>query len=83
MKFNIIQLNRLSDEGQRLVANAIIRDLSADLISSNPRFDKVIVIFDELNKFAPRTFDSPVKSQIRDIVARGRSIGFTLGARVL
>lgn len=46
--------------------------------------DRIIVFIDELNKFAPRSGKAPLKEQIIDIAARGRSIGLSLiGAQQL
>jgi len=75
---NVIQLNRLTDDEMRLVGNAVIRELFTNMESQERLFSRVIVFFDELNKFAPRRSLSPVKRQIIDIVARGRAMNFTL-----
>jgi DNA helicase HerA-like ATPase len=40
--------------------------------------ERVVVVADELNKFAPRGGSSPVKEGIRDVVQRGRDLHFIL-----
>jgi len=90
---NIIQLHGLNDEAQRLVFNAVIKDIADGLQqrrnqrersrSENPDADlgseeRVVVVVDELNKFAPRTASSPVKEGIRDVVQRGRDLHLIL-----
>jgi hypothetical protein len=75
---HVIQLYRLSDEEKRLVVNAVIREISQGLEQSNRHIDRVLVIADELNKYAPSGAWSPMKEQIVDIVARGRDLQLTL-----
>ncbi|OLS18897.1 MAG: hypothetical protein HeimC3_48350 [Candidatus Heimdallarchaeota archaeon LC_3] len=75
---NVIQLNRLTDEEMRLIGNAVIREIFTNMEDQNPIFSRVVVFFDELNKFAPKRTSAPVKRQIIDLVARGRAMNFTL-----
>jgi hypothetical protein len=75
---NVVQLYRLSEAEKRLVFNAVVREISRGLEKPDPLVRRVIVIVDELNKFAPTGGFSPIKEQIIDVVARGRSLQFTL-----
>jgi len=77
--FNVIQLNRLHDTEKRLLVNAVLREVSNGLEQPQERrhLDRVIIIVDELNKYAPRRW-SPIKEQIIDIVARGRDLRLSL-----
>ena len=90
---NIVQLHGLNDEAQRLVFNAVIKDIAdglqqarnqrEELRAKNQDADlsleeRVVVVVDELNKFAPRTGSSPVKEGIRDVVQRGRDLHLVL-----
>jgi len=90
---NIVQLHGLNDEAQRLVFNAVIKDVADGLQqarnhrertrSEDPETDlgleeRVVVVVDELNKFAPGTGSSPVKAGIRDVVQRGRDLHLIL-----
>jgi len=86
---NIVQLHGLNDEAQRLVFNAVIKDIADGLQQARNQRERtraqspdanlgleerVVVVVDELNKFAPRTGSSPVKEGIRDVVQRGRDL---------
>jgi len=75
---NVVQLYRLSEAEKRLVFNAVVREISRGLEKPDSPVKRVIVIVDELNKFAPTGGFSPIKEQIIDVVARGRSLQFTL-----
>ena len=90
---NVVQLNGLHDEAQRLVFNAVIKDIADGLQrardsrernrTQNPDFrpgpeERVVIVVDELNKFAPRAGSSPVKEGIRDVVQRGRDLHMIL-----
>lgn len=76
---NVIQLNRLHDTEKRLLVNAVLREVSRGLeLPENQRqLDRVAVIVDELNKYAPKRW-SPIKDQIIDVVARGRDLKLSL-----
>ncbi len=75
---HVIQLYRLAEAEKRLVVNAVIRELSRGLEQPNRQINRVLVIADELNKYAPSGAMSPMKEQIIDIVARGRDLQLTL-----
>jgi len=75
---HVVQLYRLTDAEKRLVVNAIIREISQGLETQGGDIDRVIIIADELNKYAPSGALSPMKEQIIDIVARGRDLQLTL-----
>ena len=75
---NVVQLYRLSEAEKRLVFNAVVREISRGLEKSDSPVKRVIVIVDELNKFAPTGGFSPIKEQVIDVVARGRSLQFTM-----
>jgi DNA helicase HerA-like ATPase len=76
---NVIQLNRLHDTEKRLLVNAVLREVSngLELPQERRHLDRVIVVVDELNKYAPRKW-SPIKDQIIDVVARGRDLKLSL-----
>lgn len=75
---HIVQLYRLAEAEKRLVVNAVIREISRGLEQPNRHINRVLVIADELNKYAPSGALSPMKEQIIDIVARGRDLQLTL-----
>jgi DNA helicase HerA-like ATPase len=75
---HVVQLSGLSDDAKRVVVNAVIREISEGLNSANSHLRRVLVVADELNKFAPAGRPSPIKEQVIDIVARGRDLRFSL-----
>ena len=74
---NIIQLNSLSEAMQRLIFNSVLRQLE-QIQQSPARFDHVLIFVDELNKFAPKNYDSPIKRSIIEIAARARNLNIGL-----
>lgn len=94
----VIDITQLSDKGQRLVFQTVVREvfqkleerksleLTGQLQGDLAEFPKHVAIFvDELNKFVPagRQY-SPLKGEIIEMAARGRSVGMALiGAQQL
>jgi DNA helicase HerA-like ATPase len=94
----VVDLTQLSDKGQRLVFQTIVRtvfrkleerkslEIAGQLSGELREFPRHIVIFvDELNKFVPSGREySALKGEIVEMAARGRSIGMSLiGAQQL
>jgi hypothetical protein len=94
----VVDITQLSDKGQRLVFQTIVRtvfrkleerkslELTGQLKGEFAEFPKHVVIFvDELNKFVPAGREySALKGEIVEMAARGRSIGMALvGAQQL
>jgi hypothetical protein len=94
----VVDITQLSDKGQRLVFQTIVRtvfqrleerkslELTGQLQGELAEFPKHVVIFvDELNKFVPAGREySALKGEIVEMAARGRSIGMALvGAQQL
>jgi hypothetical protein len=75
----VLDIQTLSDPGQRLVFGRAVRSLSTMLEDEELDLDGVIVFVDELNKFAPSgSVRSPLKANLINITARGRSLGLIL-----
>jgi uncharacterized protein len=75
----VIDIQMLKDAGQKLVFGRAIRSLSDKLEDEELDLDAVIVFVDELNKFAPSgSIRTPLKSNLINITARGRSLGLIL-----
>lgn len=75
----VVDIQMLNDRGQRLVFSRAMRTISDMLETASGNVDAVVVFVDELNKFAPAgNFRSPIKEQLIEITARGRSIGLVL-----
>ena len=94
----VVDITQLSDKGQRLVFQTIVRtvfqrleerkslELTGQLQGDLAEFPKHVVIFvDELNKFVPAGREySALKGEIVEMAARGRSVGMALiGAQQL
>jgi hypothetical protein len=78
----VIDIQRLPENGQRLVFAKVVRDIQNCMEDMEQRralgLDGVIIFVDELNKFAPAGPGSPLKAQLIDITARGRSSNVSL-----
>ena len=72
-KVTVIDIHRLSAISQRFVVGVVLsrihRDKDANLYDGT-----LIVVLDELNRYAPRTGNSPLKEILVDIAQRGRSL---------
>lgn len=75
----VIDIQMLNDRGQRLVFGRSVRALSEMLENDITDLDAIVVFVDELNKFAPSgNVRSPLKENLINITARGRSLGLVL-----
>ncbi|MDX2006639.1 MAG: ATP-binding protein [Meiothermus sp.] len=73
---SVIDIHKLSSQGQMFVVGSILREVFARKEAGRP--GQVFVVLDELNKYAPREEDSPIKDILLDIAERGRSLGVIL-----
>lgn len=76
-KTSVVDINRLGSHAQMFVVGVLLRDLFEHK-ERYGRQDTVFVVLDELNKYAPREGDSPIKDVLLDIAERGRSLGIIL-----
>src|SRR5690606_7961491 len=75
----VVDIQMLNDRGQRLVFGRCVRALSDMLENGTTDLDAIVVFVDELNKFAPSgNVRSPLKENLINITARGRSLGLVL-----
>jgi hypothetical protein len=75
----VIDIQMLNDRGQRLVFGRSVRAISEMLENDITQLDAIVVFVDELNKFAPAgSIKSPLKENLINITARGRSLGLIL-----
>ena len=65
---------------QFLVIGDVFQAVKNYMLGSNNNLQKIVIFFDELNKFAPSNApkNSPILQDILDIAERGRSLGVTL-----
>ena len=74
----VVGIQSLHDLGQRFVVGALLKEAFAEKEASGQRFPLSVVVLDELNKYAPREGQSPIKDMLIDIAQRGRSLGVLL-----
>ncbi|MCA9679309.1 MAG: ATP-binding protein [Myxococcales bacterium] len=73
----VVHLTRLHDFAQRFVVGTLLAQTFAAK-ERGSRDPIEFVVLDELNKYAPRDGDSPIKDTLIDIAQRGRSLGVIL-----
>jgi DNA helicase HerA-like ATPase len=74
----VVDLHNLPDRAQRFVVGVTLRgELSRKERQAAAR-PLMFVMLDELNKYAPRDGDSPIKQILLDVAERGRSLGVIL-----
>jgi DNA helicase HerA-like ATPase len=74
----VVDLHNLDDRGKRFVVGVTLRRTFDDKERSGRRVPLLFVVLDELNKYAPRDGDSPIKEILLDVAERGRSLGIIL-----
>ncbi|MEU8055242.1 ATP-binding protein [Microbispora bryophytorum] len=77
-QISIVDLHNLSERAQRFVVGVVLRGEFARKENSGTARPLLFVVLDELNKYAPRDGDSPIKEIILDVAERGRSLGVIL-----
>lgn len=73
----VVDLHALHDAAQRFVVGALLTAVF-DAKQSSGREPLQFVVLDELNKYAPREGNSPLKELLVDVAERGRSLGVLL-----
>jgi hypothetical protein len=74
----VVDINPLSSRAQRFVVGATLREEFAVKEARSARNPLLFVVLDELNKYAPRQGNSPIKATLTEIAERGRSLGIIL-----
>ncbi|ACY18608.1 ATP-binding protein [Haliangium ochraceum] len=74
---SVVDIHGLHDSAQRFVVGALLSQIFADKQGAG-REPLRFIVLDELNKYAPRHGQSPIKDVLVDIAARGRSLGVLL-----
>ena len=75
---SVVAIQNLHELAQRFVVGALLRETFRDKEETGQRLPLSIVVLDELNKYAPREGQSPLKEMLVDIAQRGRSLGVLL-----
>ncbi len=74
---SVVDVHALHADAQRFVVASVLSRVW-DEHEDSTALGKTFVVLDELNKYAPRRGDSPIKDLLVDIAARGRSLGVIL-----
>lgn len=73
----LIDLHNLMERAQRFVTGVVLRAETERKEAAGPG-SLLFTMLDELNKYAPREGESPIKALLLDIAERGRSLGIIL-----
>ncbi len=76
-QLSVVDVHALHSQAQRFVVAAVLDHIWSQHENSTAS-GKTFVVLDELNKYAPRQGDSPIKHLLADVAARGRSLGVIL-----
>ena len=74
----VVDLHNLPDRAQRFVVGVTLRSEFARKERQGTARPLMFVVLAELNKYAPREGDSPIKQILLDLAERGRSLGVIL-----
>lgn len=74
----VVDLHNLPDRAQRFVVGVTLRQEFRRKESQGTARPLMFIVLDELNKYAPREGDSPIKQILLDVAERGRSLGVIL-----
>ena len=74
----VVDLHNLNDRAKRFVVGVTLRRAFEDKERAGQSRELLLVVLDELNKYAPREGTSPIKEVLLDIAERGRSLGVIL-----
>ncbi|RDI94877.1 ATP-binding protein [Meiothermus sp. QL-1] len=76
-QLSVIDIHQLHAQAQMFVVGALLQDVFGRKERDEYK-GRVFVVLDELNKYAPREGESPIKDILLDIAERGRSLGVIL-----
>ena len=71
----VVAIQNLHELAQRFVVGALMRETFREKEETGQRLPLSVLVLDELNKYAPREGQSPLKEMLVDIAQRGRSLG--------
>jgi hypothetical protein len=77
-QLTVIDLHNLNDRAKRFVVGVVLRRAFEEKERAGQPRPLLFVVLDELNKYAPREGDSPIKQILLDVAERGRSLGIVL-----
>jgi hypothetical protein len=74
----VVDLHNLHDRAKRFVVGVTVRKAFDDKEKAGQSEELLMIVLDELNKYAPREGSSPIKEILLDVAERGRSLGVIL-----
>jgi uncharacterized protein len=74
----VVDLHNLNDRAKRFVVGVTLRRAFDEKEKAGQSEELLLVVLDELNKYAPREGFSPIKEVLLDVAERGRSLGVIL-----
>ncbi len=74
----VIHIGDLDWWSSKFVVGAVLSRIFQEQEQRGGAWRKVVILLDELSKYAPREGESPLKSILEDIAERGRSLGIIL-----
>ncbi len=74
----VVDLHNLNDRAKRFVVGVTLKRAFEEKERAGQSEELLMVVLDELNKYAPREGSSPIKEVLLDIAERGRSLGVVL-----
>lgn len=74
----VIDIHNLHDRAKRFVTGVVIKRLFEQKETMGQRQPLHFLVLDELNRYAPREGQSPIKDVLVDLAERGRSLGMIL-----
>lgn len=74
----VVDLHNLHDRAKRFAVGVTVRNVFDDKEGSGQSAELLFLVLDELNKYAPREGNSPIKEILLDVAERGRSLGVIL-----
>lgn len=77
-RVTVVDLHNLNDRAKRFVVGVTLKRAFEDKERAGQSEELLLVVLDELNKYAPREGTSPIKEVLLDVAERGRSLGVIL-----
>ena len=77
-QLSVVDLHPLNDRAKRFVVGATVRRAFEEKERQGGTRELLVLVLDELNKYAPREGFSPIKEVLLDVAERGRSLGVVL-----
>jgi DNA helicase HerA-like ATPase len=74
----VVDIHNLHDKAKRFVTGVVIKRLFEHKELMGRREPLAFLVLDELNRYAPRDGDTPIKEVLLDVAERGRSLGMIL-----